>query len=196
MTTTITSRFAFCVVAAATLFLSAAVAAGAQSTAPSTGSKRDGSHDFDFLIGEWNVHLKNLPERLVGSTAWIEYDGTSSTHKILGSNANIEDYKVDSAKDNKHIHIQALRLYNPDSRQWAVYGLDVDKGSLSLPPTVGEFVDGHSELYDYEDWKGRWVLVRYVWSHTGENAAHFEQAFSADGGKTWEVNWISDHTRK
>ena len=187
----------------AILLLSAAVPTRAQPAAASGGpprfSQRDGSHDFDFLLGDWKAHVKRLPERLVGSTAWIEYDGISRHHSVLGSSANFEEFEVDSPKAPPgalaHIRAQTLRLYNPDSHQWSIYGLDVDKGTLGLPATIGQFTGGVGELFDYEDWKGRMVLVRYQWSHTGKDHAHMEQAFSPDGGKAWEVNWICDLTR-
>lgn len=159
-------------------------------------ARHDGAHDFDFLIGDWKAHLKRLPDRLVGSRRWLEYDGVSRTHKVFGSDANMEEFQVDNAKDDLHIRAQTLRLYNPASHQWSIYGLDVDKGVLGLPATVGEFTGGRGEFFDYEDWKGRWVLVRFAWTHSGRGAAHFEQAFSPDGGKTWEVNWICDLTRE
>jgi hypothetical protein len=41
----------------------------------------------------------------------------------------------------------------------------------------------------------RAILIRYVWSDITPNSAHFEQSYSDDGGKTWEVNWISTMTR-
>jgi hypothetical protein len=167
----------------------------AQALAQAAPPPRDGSHDFDFLIGDWKAHLKRLPERLVGSTAWIEYDGVSRTHKIFGSNANMEEFEVDDPTAKQHIRAQTLRLYDPSAGQWSIYGLDVDKGTLGLPATVGQFTNGRGEFYDYENWKGRYVLVRYAWTHQGPNAAHFEQAFSPDGGQSWEVNWILDLVR-
>ena len=159
-------------------------------------AQHDGGHDFDFLIGDWKAHLKRLPDRLAGSTAWVEYDGISRTHKIMGSDANMEAFEVDDPADKLHIRAQTLRLYDPAAHQWSIYGLDVDNGQLGLPATVGAFTDGRGELYDYEAWKGRYILVRYVWTHTGQTHAHMEQSFSADGGKTWEVNWICDLTRE
>jgi hypothetical protein len=171
----------------------------AQPTRVPPPATHDGAHDFDFLLGDWKAHVKRLPERLVGSTAWIEYDGISRHHSVLGSSANFEEFEVDSPKAPPgaiaRIKAQTLRLYNPDSHQWSIYGLDVDKGQMGLPPVVGQFTDGLGELFDNEEWKGRMVLVRYQWSHTGHDHAHMEQAFSADGGKTWEVNWICDLTR-
>lgn len=156
---------------------------------------RDGSHDFDFLIGSWKAHLRRLPERLVGSTAWLDYDGTSVHRKVLDSNANLEDFHVEMADKSKALNGQTLRLYNPVSGQWSIYLLDVAKGTLGLPPVVGRFTDGRGEFLDQEEYKGRTILVRYQWTHSGTDKAHMEQAFSDDGGKTWEVNWICDLTR-
>lgn len=187
----------------AALFLAALlvpVAANAQRARVPPPPQHDGAHDFDFLLGDWKAHVKRLPDRLVGSTAWIEYDGISRHHPVLGSSANFEEFEVDSAKAPPgalaHIKAQTLRLYNPETRQWSIYGVDVDKGGLGLPATVGEFHDGVGEFYDYENWKGRMVLVRFQWSHTGRDHALMHQDFSADGGKTWEVNWICELTRE
>ena len=180
-------------VAAALLLITAAQAQTPPAFPPP--ATHDGSHDFDFLIGDWKAHLKRLPDRLVGSTTWLEYDGVSKTHKIFGSDANLEAFEVRDLKDNLSIRAQTLRLYDPKSRQWSIYGLDVDKGALGLPATVGAFHDGVGELYDMEPWGGRMILVRYQWRSRDRDHAHFEQAFSADGGRTWEVNWICDLTR-
>lgn len=156
----------------------------------------DGAHDFDFLMGDWKAHLWRLPDRLVGSTKWFEYEGFSRHHKIFGSNANMEEFEVHDAKDKLTIRAQTLRLYDPKARQWSIYGLDVDNGQLGLPATVGEGrAPGLVELYDMEPWKGRMILVRFQWKSVAPTHAHMEQAFSADGGKTWEVNWICDLTR-
>ena len=158
---------------------------------------RDGAHDFDFLIGDWKAHLRRLPDRLVGSSKWLEYEGFSRHHKLYGSNANMEEFEVHDAKDNLTIRAQTLRLYDPKARQWSIYLLDVDNGQLGLPATVGEARGpGLMELYDMEPWEGRMILVRFQWKSLAPTHAHMEQAFSADGGKTWEVNWICDLTRE
>src|SRR6266567_2233823 len=77
---------------------------------------RDGAHDFDFLIGNWKAHVRRLPDRLVGSSTWVEYDGISNHKKILDSNANFEEFEVDNPEKHLHIKAQTLRLYNPDSQ--------------------------------------------------------------------------------
>jgi hypothetical protein len=167
------------------------------SSTPSTqrASVHDGSRDFDFLIGDWKAHVHRLPDRLVGSNKWVEYDGISNHKKLLDSNANFEQFEVDSPKEHLHIKAQTLRMYNPESHQWSIYLVDLDKGTLELPPVVGEFTGNRGEFYNQQQWKGRAVLVRYVWLDISPKSARMEQSFSPDGGKTWETNWICELTR-
>jgi hypothetical protein len=156
---------------------------------------RDGAHDFDFLIGNWKAHVRRLPDRLVASTTWVEYDGISNHKKILNTNANFEEFEVDNPEKHLHIKGQTLRLYNPDSHQWSIYTLDLDKGALNLPPVVGQFTGNRGEFYDQEQYKGRSIVVRYVWLNISPKSARMEQSFSPDGGKTWETNWVCELTR-
>jgi hypothetical protein len=172
---------------------SAMVPAAAVSAA--TSDLHDGSHDFDFLIGNWKAHVRRLPDRLVGSNKWVTYDGISNHKKLLDSNANLEEFEVESPETHQHLKAQTLRLYNPDSHQWSIYLVDLDKGVLSLPPVVGQFTGNRGEFYDQEEWKGRAILVRYVWLNISPKSAKLEQSFSPDGGKTWEVNWICELSR-
>lgn len=165
------------------------------SAAPALAAHRDGSHDFDFLIGDWKAHVRRLPDRLVGSTTWVEYDGISNHKKLLDSNANFEEFEVDSPKQHLHIKGQTLRMYNPESHQWSIYLVDLDKGTLELPPVVGEFNGNRGEFYNQQQWKGRAILVRYVWLNISPKSAQMEQSFSPDGGKMWETNWICELTR-
>ena len=155
---------------------------------------RDGSHDFDFLIGDWKAHVRRLPDRLVGSTKWIEYDGISNHRKLLDSNANFEEFEVRNAAGD-HLKGQTLRLYSPESHQWSIYLLDLDKGELDAPHVVGQFDGNRGEFYDQDTYKGRAIYVRYVWQSISPTSARFEQSWSVDGGKTWEVNFTVDLTR-
>ena len=157
--------------------------------------QRDGSHDFDFIIGNWKAHVRRLPDRLNNSDTWVEYDGISNHKKILDSNANFEEFDVTSTDKKLHIKAQTLRLYNPVSRQWSIYLVDVDNGTLGVPPVVGSFSGNRGEFFDQEDFKGRAILVRYMWLNISPQAARMEQSFSPDGGKTWEVNWICELSR-
>src|SRR5690242_18485579 len=105
----------------------------------STSAQRDESHDFDFLIGDWKAHVRRLPERLKGSNVWVEYNGISNHKKLLDSNANFEEFDVSSPDKKLRIKAQTLRLYDPESHQWSIYLVDLDKGTLELPPVVGKF---------------------------------------------------------
>src|SRR4051812_30804943 len=70
----------------------------AQTTSnPANLPQRDGSHDFDFLIGNWKAHVRRLPDRLNNSNIWVEYDGISNHKKVLDSNANFEEFDVTSS---------------------------------------------------------------------------------------------------
>ena len=173
----------------------AAVESPQESGAISPASQRDGSHDFDFLIGNWKAHVRRLPDRLNGSNAWNEYDGISNHEKLLDSNANFEEFEVSSADKKLHIKAQTLRLYNPETHQWSIYGVDLDKGTLDVPPVVGQFYGNRGEFYNQQPYKGRVILVRYVWLNNSPKSARMEQSFSPDGGLTWEVNWVCELSR-
>ena len=159
-----------------------------------TPAERDGQHGFDFEIGAWKIHLKRLEHRLTGSTTWIEFDGTSVTRRVWDGRADLEEFEVDSPTG--HIEGMTLRLYDPQTHQWSLYWATSKSGTMG-PPTIGEFKNGRGEFFDTEPSgpNGRAILVRFVWSDITPNSAHFEQSFSDDGGKTWEVNWITDQTR-
>ncbi len=152
---------------------------------------RDGQHDFDFEMGTWKTHLRRLIHPLTGSTAWVEYDGTSKVRKVWSGRANLLELEVDGP--GGHIEALSLRLYNPASRQWSLSFSNSAAGTLGTP-TVGEFKNGRGEFVDQESLGARMILVRFVVSDLRPRSCHFEQAFSADGGKTWEVNWVADDT--
>jgi hypothetical protein len=152
----------------------------------------DGTHDFDFEIGTWKTHLKRLVHPLTGSTAWVEMDGVSTVRNVWDGRANLVELHIDTPKGP--IQILSLRLYNPDSHQWSLNVANANGGVLGVP-TVGEFKNGAGEFYDQEMYNGRAILVRFVISDITEKSCRFEQSFSADGGKTWETNWIATDSR-
>ncbi len=152
----------------------------------------DGQHDFDFSFGTWKTHIKRLKHPLSGSTEWVEYEGTSVVRKVWNGLGGISETEADGPAG--HIETLSLRLYNPQARQWNLTYAFGPVGVLSVPSS-GEFKNGHGEFFDTEDINGRSVLVRQVWSDITADSCRFEQAFSADGGKTWEVNWSAIDTR-
>jgi hypothetical protein len=158
----------------------------------SAAALRDGQHDFDFEIGNWKTHLKRLLHPLTGSTTWVEYEGSTVVRKVWNGRANLVELEVDGAKG--HIEALSLRLYNPDSHQWSLNFSNSASGMMATP-SIGEFRNGRGEFFDRETLAARAILVRFVISDITSATCHFEQAFSDDGGKTWEVNWIADDVR-
>ncbi len=153
---------------------------------------RDGQHDFDFEIGTWKTRLRRLLHPLTGSTTWVEYEGTSTVRKVWDGRANLLELEVDGP--GGHIEALSLRLYNPESRQWSL-NFSNSAGGTMTTPTVGEFRNGRGEFIDQETLGPRMILVRFIISDITPTSCHFEQSFSDDGGKSWELNWIADDTR-
>lgn len=159
---------------------------------PQTAKQRDGQKDFDFEIGTWKTQLKRLLNPLTGSTKWVEYEGTTVVRKVWDGRANLVELDVSGSAGR--IEALSLRLYNPQSRQWSLNFASARGGVIAVP-TVGEFKNGRGEFYNQEMLDGRAILVRFVISDITPNSCRFEQAFSDDGGKTWETNWIATDTR-
>jgi hypothetical protein len=162
--------------------------AGLQPAPP----ERDGQHDFDFEIGSWHTHLKRLLHPLAGSTTWVEYDGTTVVREVWNGRANLVE--LAAAGPAGSFEGLSLRLYDPQSRQWSLNFANRSSGTLN-EPTIGEFKDGRGEFFDQEPFNGRAILVRLVISPVTPDSCRFEQSFSDDGGKTWEVNWIAIDTK-
>jgi hypothetical protein len=165
---------------------------GSKTTPRQSLDQRDGQHDFDFHIGVWKTHLSRLLHPLTGSTTWAEYKGTTVVRKVWNGRANLVELDVEGPAG--HLQGLSLRLYNPESRQWSLNFSNSRSGSLS-PPTIGEFRNGRGEFFAQETLNGRAILVRFVISDITQDSCRFEQSFSDDGGKTWEVNWIAVDTR-
>jgi hypothetical protein len=163
-----------------------------KNSVQNTPMERDGQHDFDPLIGAWKYHLKRRLHPLTGSTTWVEFDGSGVCFKVWDGRANLDTIEVDGPTG--HIEGLTLRTYNPQSHQWSLYWANSKDGTV-VPPQVGQFKDGRGEFYAQDTLNGKSIFVRFVWTNMTTNTPHFEQSFSDDGGKTWEVNWITDQTR-
>jgi hypothetical protein len=151
---------------------------------------RNGQHDFDWDIGTWKTQQRRLLHPLGGSTTWVEYDGTDVVRKIWdGANQGM----IEADGPAGHLELFTLRLYNPESHQWNIYFTNSASGILS-PAAIGEFKNGRGEFYDQEPYNGRAIMVRFSVSDITPNSCRFEQAFSADGGQTWEPNFIVTET--
>jgi hypothetical protein len=155
-------------------------------------TENDGRNDFDFLLGTWKVHHRVLAARLKGSTDWKEFDGKTVNRKILNGLGNIDEYVIHWKTGP--IHTIALRLFDPKSKEWGIYWSTELTGTLDVP-VIGGFKDGGGEFYSQEVFEGRHIYSRFIWSKITSNSAQWEQAFSEDGGRTWETNWIMEFER-
>jgi hypothetical protein len=165
----------------------------AQPSAAPRAEERDGQHDFDFEFGSWTAHIKRLLHPLSGSGGtWVELDGTSVVRTIWGGRGNLGELEV--AGGASRIEGLSLRVYNPQARQWSIYWASSQDGALGTP-MIGQFRNGRGEFYDQESFGGRAIYVRFVFSDVSPASFRIEQAFSADGGKSWEVNWIATFKR-
>jgi hypothetical protein len=153
-----------------------------------------GLHDFDFLLGRWRVHHRQLKERLADSHEWTEFEGSLVTRRLMNGWANVGDniFKMPGGE----VRGVGLRSYDPKTGQWSVWWLDGRDPSADLgAPIKGGFQNGIGTFFSDEMYRGKPIRVRVTWSRITSTSAHWEQAFSPDGGKSWETNWASDFTR-
>jgi hypothetical protein len=155
--------------------------------------QRDGQHDFDFEIGAWKAHVSRLEQPLTGSSRWLDYEGTSVVRKVWDGRANLGELEVNGP--GGRIEGLTLRLYNATTRQWNITWANAAAAVLDRATMFGGFVDGRGEFFGQDSLNGRAIFVRFVFSNITPASFRFEQAFSADGGKTWEVNWRAEFTR-
>lgn len=172
--------------------LAQADSAIAKPQARNTDAERDGQHDFDFEFGSWHVHLRHLLHPLTGSDAWVALEGTSVVRRVWSGRANLGELDVKNA--TTRIEGLSMRVYNPQSHQWSIYWANSKDGRLGTA-MIGQFTNGRAEFFNQEVYEGRAIYVRFIFSDITPISFRLEQAFSADGGKTWEPNWIAAFTR-
>jgi hypothetical protein len=160
---------------------------------PALAAPCDGQHDFDWEAGTWTTQLKRLREPLSGKTEWVEYAGTTVVRPLLGQRANIVELDVQGPAGR--IAGVSLRLYRPASGQWTLHFANLANGGMTDPMT-GSFNQGAGAFYGQDSVDGRVVLVRFLILPVTPDQWRFEQAYSADGGKSWENNWIAIDTRQ
>ncbi len=154
---------------------------------------RDGQHDFDFNLGTWRTHIRRLQHPFEGSNTWVELNGSVLVRSLWEGRAQLEE--IEAHGPTGHFEGLTLFLYNPQSHQWSQRFANSNEGVLGQP-AIGEFKNGRGEFFDQEMFNGRAILVRAVWSDIRPNSHRFEQAFSSDGGRTWETNFIATLTRE
>lgn len=150
--------------------------------------------EFDPLFGEWNVSHKRLVQPFVGSSDWQEFDGTSLTQPLMGGAGNVEDNLINFP--DGAFRAVTLRTYDPSSKKWAIWWCDGRNPHAIDAPIIGEFTNGIGVFYADRVIAGKSVKVRMYWQNTTPDVPHWEQALSADAGKSWETIWTMDFRRK
>lgn len=151
-----------------------------------------GARDFDFLLGRWSVHHRRLRQRLAGDTVWMECSGSAVVQPILRGLGNFDEIDI-PLPDNPYAGA-TLRLFDPVTRAWTIYWMDSRRPALD-PPMIGTFSGGVGTFLGDDVFDGRPIRVRFLWSSASETACRWEQAFSTDGGQSWETNWVMAFTR-
>ena len=156
---------------------------------------RSGAQDFDWEIGSWTTRVKVRRNPLSAEApVWVDYEGTSVVKPLLDGRANFVELSVKGASGQ--IEGGSLRLYGSKSGQWSLNYANLSNGLLTSPVYGGFDASGRGMFYGPDTLDGRAILVRFVITRVSPNEARFEQAYSTDGGVTWEDNWIAVDTRK
>ena len=150
------------------------------------------AHDFDFLFGRWNVVNRRLRKRLAGGEEWEEFTATSIARPLLDGLGNEDEFRTDH--DGGMIGM-SFRFFDAATRQWSIYWADSRRCGVLDPPVFGSFRHGLGVFEGEDAFAGRPILVRFIWSRTTTPSPRWEQAFSADRGESWELNWVMDFTR-
>ncbi len=148
---------------------------------------------FDFLVGNWSVHHRYLVRRLAGCADWIEFGGNSAMRKILNGFGNLDEGEI-RLPAGAYVGV-SLRTFDPATENWSIYWLDSRHPERIDPPVVGRFESSLGTFVGDDVFESRPIRMRFLWSRIGTGSPRWEQAFSGDGGSTWETNWIMDFTR-
>lgn len=159
----------------------------------STANPVDPPADFDFIIGDWQVRHRRLNSRLTGCTEWTEFDGTSCTRHILGGFGNVEDNVLNFPEGP--VRAAAFRSFDSESQSWSIWWLDGRAPHRLDVPVIGSFVKNVGVFYANDMLEGRPIKVRFTWHPNSGGNPQWEQAFSGDGGSSWETNWTMEFRR-
>jgi hypothetical protein len=159
--------------------------------ASATNTERDGQHDFDFELGTCKSHISRRLHPLTGSTTWVKMEAIVVVRKV--------EWRRQSDGARVRQPDRSLRRIEPAPLQSPIPSMELqffqhNDGTMAQP-LIGEFKNGRGEFIDQEPFNGKTILVRQVFTDITPDSHHFEQAFSDDGGKTWEPNFIATLTR-
>lgn len=168
-------------------------AAGAEKATKENARRAGAERDFDFFLGSWDVKHRRLKKRLAGNNDWEEFDGSTRCQSLLGGVANINDSV--SYRAGGVYRGMGLRAFDANSQTWADWWLDGRNPVKIDTPGIGRFEGRVGTFFSEDLHDGKPVRVRGVFTHLSDSRMQWEQAFSPDGGATWETNWVMRYTR-
>jgi len=186
-------RLSLLVAALNSIPFSAARGAADQKSKEHAAVTNDPIHDFDLFFGSWRAQHRRLKARLANNNEWLEFDGTSTMQPLLGGYGNMDD-NVFNMPDGAYRGV-SVRAFDPKTKTWAIWWLDGRDPHTIDVPVIGTFKDGVGAFYADETFNGKPIKVRFLWSRITPTSRQWEQAFSPDGGKTWETNWVTNFTK-
>jgi len=152
------------------------------------------SSDFDFFVGDWRVRHRRLKKRLANSDDWEEFDGTSHCQSLLGGLVNLNESAAE--RPGGATRGMGIRAFDARTNQWTDwYFSDRNPTQIAVEGT-GTFTNGVGTFLSDDTFEGKPIKVRGLWSGVTPDSFQWEQAFSVDGGKSWETNWVMRHVRK
>ncbi len=158
---------------------------------PRTGAGPE--HDFDYFFGRWTVRHRRLKVRLAGANDWEEYDGATRCQPLLGGVANFNDSITH--RNGASYRTVGLRAFDPKTGRWADWSLDARDPLKIDEPGLGRFENGVGVFLSDDTENGKPIKVRGQFSSLSSTVAQWDQAFSPDGGRTWETNYVMRYTR-
>jgi hypothetical protein len=174
--------------------LASNTSAAPQTPASVSPTSTGHEHDWDWEVGRWHIRHRQLKSRLTGSAEWIEFQGSCEHRLTLGGLGNVEDQVVE--RPDGTYRAMTIRTFDPIAGHWLIWWLDGRFPTRIEPPVAGGFKDGIGLFIGDDTLRGQPIKVRFEWSRITPDSAHWEQAFSPDGGETWETNWRMDFTRE
>lgn len=189
------TRSTLCALAASLLITAACAHVDTQPDAAQAlpATPAGSPQDFDFEHGSWHTTLRRRLHPLSGSDQWADYAGTTIVRPVLGGRANLVELDVSGPAGR--VQGLSLRLFDTAQKRWTLNFSNAASGTLAAPMTGGFGGGRRGVFYSAETFDAKRVLVRFVIDVTSADTCRFEQAFSADGGATWETNWIAVDTR-
>lgn len=173
-------------------FAGAACALGAPALLPAAANAGH-EQDWQWLVGNWDVHHERLRDRLAGSTTWDKFGGKCNSWTTLGGLGNVDDCLLYLPSGT--YRAVAPRAFDPATNQWNIWWLDGRMAGKLDPPVRGGFKGTEGEFRGPDVYKGTPVDVRFRWHETHGKRPWWDQSYSTDSGKSWEVNWRNYFTR-